>query len=81
MKTNYNEGVVLQQIGDVLMKNIRHKRVNTHKGQRDVGEIKRLKRKMEVQMITLNYFTRPQPRDLNFFLSDDDGQTKQYCCP
>ncbi len=37
MQTNYNEGVVLQQVGDVLMKNIRHKRVNTHKGQRDVG--------------------------------------------
>ncbi len=32
------------------------------------GKMKRLKRKMEVQLITLNYFARPQPRDLNLFM-------------
>ncbi len=31
------------------------------------GKMKRLKRKMEVQKITFNYFARPQPRNLNFF--------------
>ncbi len=32
------------------------------------GEMKRLKMKMEVQEIPFNYFTRPQPRDLNFYV-------------
>ncbi len=52
------------------------------------GEKKRLKRKMRVQVITLNYFARPQPRDLNLFSQcDDDGHTKnivvrgcKFCC-
>ncbi len=30
--------------------------------------MKRLKMKMEVQEITFNYFARPQPRDLNFYV-------------
>ncbi len=34
MQTNYNEVVVLQQGGDVLMKKIKH----THKGHRDVRD-------------------------------------------
>ncbi len=37
MQTNYNEVVVLQQGGDVLMKKISEK-INTHKGQRNVRE-------------------------------------------
>ncbi len=32
------------------------------------GKMKRLKSKMEVQEITFNYFARPQPRDLNFYV-------------
>ncbi len=31
-------------------------------------KIKRLKMKMEVQEITFNYFARPQPSDLNFYV-------------
>ncbi len=31
-------------------------------------KMKRLKMKMEVQEITFNYFTWPQPRDLNFYV-------------
>ncbi len=31
-------------------------------------KMKRLKLKMEVQEITFNYFARPQPRDLNFYV-------------
>ncbi len=31
-------------------------------------KMKRLKRKMEVQEITFNYFAWPQPRDLNFYV-------------
>ncbi len=30
--------------------------------------MKRLKMKMEVQKIAFNYFARPQPRNLNFYL-------------
>ncbi len=36
---------------------------------REMSEkMKRLKMKMEVQVITFNYFARPQPRDLNFYV-------------
>ncbi len=52
---------------EMLMKKNCEK-VNAHKGQRMSGKMKRLKRKMEVQLITLNYFARPQPRDLNLFM-------------
>ncbi len=31
-------------------------------------KMKRLKMKMEVQERTFNYFARPQPRDLNFYV-------------
>ncbi len=31
-------------------------------------KMKRLKMKMEVQEITFNYFARPQPRGLNFYV-------------
>ncbi len=31
-------------------------------------KMKRLKMKTEVQEITFNYFARPQPRDLNFYV-------------
>ncbi len=31
-------------------------------------KMKRLNIKMEVQEITFNYFARPQPRDLNFYV-------------
>ncbi len=44
-------------------------KVNIH--MRDIemsGKMKRLKRKMEVQKITFNYFARPQPRNWNFFM-------------
>ncbi len=68
MQTNYNEVVVLmkkKQGGNVLMKKISEK--SKHIRDRDMsGNMKRLKRKMEVQVITLNYFARPQTRDLNF---------------
>ncbi len=66
------------------------KKVNMHIRDREMsGEIKRLKRKMEVQVITFNYFSWPQPRDLNLFslCDDDDGHTKnivvrgfKFCC-
>ncbi len=69
MQTNYNEVVVLQQGGDVLMKKKIVKKVNILIRDREMsGTMKRLKKKMEVQVITLNYFARPQPRDLNFFM-------------
>ncbi len=38
MQTNYNDVVVLQQGGDVLMKKICEKSKHTHKGQRDVRD-------------------------------------------
>ncbi len=38
MQTNYNEVVVLQQGGDVLMKKWQVQEKNTHERQRDVRE-------------------------------------------
>ncbi len=38
MQTNYNEVIVLQQGGDVLMKKKCEKSKHTHKGQRNVTE-------------------------------------------
>ncbi len=68
MQTNYNEVVVLQQGGDVLWKSDRYKK-KTHMRDREMSEkMKRLKIKMEGQEITFNYFARPQPRDLNFYV-------------
>ncbi len=47
MQTNYNEVVVLQQGGDVLMKQI-SEQINIHIREREIsGEMKRLKRKMK----------------------------------
>ncbi len=44
-------------------------RKKTHMRDREMSEkMKRLKMKMEVQVITFNYFARPQPRDLNFYV-------------
>ncbi len=64
MQTNYNEVAVLQQgVGKVTGARKLVKKVNTHERHRDVREMKRLKRKMEVQKITFNYFARPQPRN------------------
>ncbi len=69
MQTNYNEVAVLQQDGDVFDGEVTGtrklvKNVNIH--MRDIemsGKMKRLKRKMEVQKITFNYFARPQSRN------------------
>ncbi len=44
------------------------------------GKMKRLKRKMKVQLITLNYFARPQPRALNLFMWWWWWSYKKYCC-
>ncbi len=66
MQTNYNEVVVLQQGGDVLMEKWQ---VQEKKHTWETSEkIKRRKMKMEVQEITFNYFARPQPRNLNFYV-------------
>ncbi len=69
MQTNYNEVAVLQQgAGKVTGARKFVKKVNIH--MRDIemsGKMKRLKRKMEVQKITFNYFAWPQPRNWNFF--------------
>ncbi len=44
-------------------------RKKTHMRDREMSEkMKRLKMKMEVQEITFNYFARPQPRNLNFYV-------------
>ncbi len=44
-------------------------RKKTHMRDREMSEkMKSLKIKMEVQEITFNYFARPQPRDLNFYV-------------
>ncbi len=52
----------------------------THMRDREMsGKMKRLKMKMEVQEITFNYFTRPQPRDLNIYVMMMAIQ--KYCCP
>ncbi len=63
MQTNCNEVAVLQQgAGKVTGARKLVKKVNM----RDIemsGKMKRLKRKMEVQKITFNYFARPQPRN------------------
>ncbi len=65
MQTNYNEVAVLQQgAGKVTGARTLVKKVNIH--MRDIemsGNMKRLKRKMEVQKITFNYFAWPQPRN------------------
>ncbi len=54
VQTNYNEVVVLQR-GDVLLKHFL-KKVSIHIRAREMsGKMKRLKRRMEVQVITLNY--------------------------
>ncbi len=70
MQTNYNEVAVLHQgAGQVTGARKFVKKVNIH--MRDIemsGKMKRLKRKMEVQKITFNYFAWPQPRDFNFFM-------------
>ncbi len=70
MQTNYNEVAVLQQgAGKVTGARKLVKKVNIH--MRDIemsGKMKRLKRKMEVQKITFNYFARPRPRNWNFFM-------------
>ncbi len=83
MQTNYNEVAVLQQgAGKVTGARKLVKKVNIH--MRDIemsGKMKRLKRKMEVQKITFNYFAWPQPRNWNFLCNDDDGHTKNNCCP
>ncbi len=67
MQTNYNEVAVLQQGGDVKSdrcKKISEKSKHTHARHHQMsGKMKRLKRKMEVQKITFNYFARPQPRN------------------
>ncbi len=59
MQTNYNE-VVLQQGVDVYEKVTGYKKISVkskHMRDRDMsGKIKTLKRKMEVQEITLNSF-------------------------
>ncbi len=69
MQTNYNEVAVLHQgAGKVTGARKFVKKVNIH--MRDIemsGNMKRLKRKMEVQKITFNYFAWPQPRNWNFF--------------
>ncbi len=68
VQTNYNEVVVLQQGGDVDVK-VTGTRKKKHMRDREMSEkMKRLKMKMEVQEITFNYFARPQPRDLNFYV-------------
>ncbi len=78
MQTNYNEVAVLQQgAGKVTGARKFVKKVNIH--MRDIemsGKMKRLKRKMEVQKKTFNYFAQPQPRNWNFLCNDDDGHTK-----
>ncbi len=77
MQTNYNEVAVLQQgAGKVTGARKLVKKVNIH--MRDIemsGKMKRLKRKMEVQKITFNYFACPQPIE-TFLCNDDDGHTK-----
>ncbi len=59
MQTNYNEVVVLQQGGDMLMKKWQVQEKNTHERQRDVRENEETKMKMEVQEITFNYLRGP----------------------
>ncbi len=59
MQTNYNEVVVFQQRGDVFRKKNCEKSKHTHNGHRDVMENEETKRKMEVRVITLNYFAWP----------------------
>ncbi len=83
MQTNYNEVAVLQQgAGKVTGARKLVKKVNIH--MRDIemsGKMKRLKRKMEVQKITFNYFAWPQPRYWNFFMQWWWWPYKKYCCP
>ncbi len=82
MQTNYNEVAVLQQgAGKVTGARKLVKKVNIP--MRDIemsGKMKRLKRKMEVQKITFNYFAWPQPRNWNFFMQWWWWPYKKYCC-
>ncbi len=67
VQTNYNEVVVLRRWRRVDEKVTGTRK--THTRDREMSEkMKRLKMKMEVQEITFNYFARPQPRDLNFYV-------------
>ncbi len=85
MQTNYNEVAVLQQgAGKVTGARKLVKKLNIH--MRDIEmscemKMKRLKRKMEVQKITFNYFAWPQPRNWNFFMQWWWWPCKKYCCP
>ncbi len=55
MQTNYNEVVVLQQGGDVDgKKNV--KKVNTHKGQRNVRENEETKKENGISIDNLKLF-------------------------
>ncbi len=65
MLTNYNEVAVLQQgAGKVTGARKFGEKGNIHMKDIEIsGKMKRLKRKMEVQKITFNYFARPQPRN------------------
>ncbi len=68
-QTNYNEVVVSQQGGNMTGSRKLATKVNTHIRDREMsGKMKRLKSKMEVQVITFNYFAQPQPMDLNLFM-------------
>ncbi len=61
MQTNYNEVAVLQQGAGKVTGARKLVKINIH--MRDIemsGKMKRLKRKLEVQKITFNYFARPQ---------------------
>ncbi len=81
MQTNYNEVAVLQQgAGKVTGARKLVKKIHM----RDIemsGKMKRLKRKMEVQKITFNYFARPLHRNWNFFMQWWWCPYKKYCCP
>ncbi len=80
VQTNYNEVVVLQQGGD--WKSDRYKKTTRMRDREMSEKMKRLKMKMEVQEITFNYFARPQPRDLNFYVMMMMMMAIQkYCCP
>ncbi len=65
VQTNYNEVAVLQQgAGKVTGARTFVKIVKIHMRDREMsGKMKRLKRKIEVQKITFNYFAWPQPRN------------------
>ncbi len=61
VQTNYNEVAVLQQGAGKVTGARKFVKISIH--MRDIemsGKMKRLKRKLEVQKITFNYFARPQ---------------------